>query len=172
MTSQFRPGKDLRKGNQGWVTSEKRQGQLVFPVSKTFSDHKRTKLCFNQYFPQHIQHTHRQEPNGSSPGTSSSRMNLSTTSLNDSFLVILYYNVCSPRTMSRSPGVTWILVSGLPKIQKFKDPRILWKVPSICLWFMKLSFVFPRSLDYTGYIIEYITDQNAMYNHHPVFLRN
>lgn len=62
MTSQFSPGKDLRKGDEECVTSEKSQGQREFPVSKTFFDHKRTKLCFNQYLPQHTQRTHRQAP--------------------------------------------------------------------------------------------------------------
>lgn len=63
MTSQFSPSKDLRKGDEECVTSERSQGQWEFPVSKTISDHKRTKLCFNQYLPQHTQHTtHRQVP--------------------------------------------------------------------------------------------------------------
>lgn len=61
MTSQFSPGKDLRKGNEECVTSEKCQGRESFLSVKPFLITKE-QLCFNQYLPQHTQHTHRQAP--------------------------------------------------------------------------------------------------------------
>lgn len=116
MTSQFSPGKDLRKGDEECVTSEKSQGQWEFPVSKTFLITREQNFASTNTSHNTLNvHTDKHH-NGSSPGTSSRRMNLSTTTGNDSSLVIVYYNIYSPRTMSRSPSVAWRLVSGLPEI--------------------------------------------------------
>lgn len=38
MTSQFSPGKDLRKGNEEYGMTEKSQGQWECSLSKTFSN--------------------------------------------------------------------------------------------------------------------------------------
>lgn len=142
MTFQFSPGKNLRKRNEECVTLEKRQRQWCFLSVKPFPITKEQNFASTNTSHNTLnKHTDKHQ-NGSSPGPSFSRMNLSTTTINDSFLVTLYYNICSPRTMSMFPGVTWRLVSGLPKIWKFKNSRILIKCQSICLQFMEPPFVF------------------------------